>query len=193
MTSFTVDNLRYKASANQQVEDAISYYQSPEKRRIALRKALAASPDDARLHQYRLRLTSAKMVAQAMDAGVFLSYSRADELFVIELADHLREVGVQVWLDMMDIEADFDWNFAVQSALTNCGLMIAVLSPDALKDEAARSERRTFFEAGKLVQPVVARRCDLTGVDFWLSPIDFSRDYTVGLHTLLRALSIEVF
>jgi len=192
MASYTLENPKFKTSANQVVDDAISYYQSPERKRIALRRALQATPDDPRLKQIQQKLTNPKQVEQAAQAGVFLNYSRADELFVLELADNLRDMGINVWLDMIDISGDGDWNNQIASALATCGLMLTVLSPNALRDEAALNERRHFVESGKLIQPIIRRHCDFRESDYWLAPIDFSRDYVLGLHNLLRVLSVDM-
>lgn len=192
MASQTTTDPRRTTGGHKIVEETISYYQSPEKKRQALRKALKARPDDPRLMEHLRHLIEPRQIEIAASAGVFLSYSRADELFVLDLADHLRDAGVKLWVDMLDVTHEGDWKGEVRRALEGSGLMLAVLSPDALRDSAARDERENFLESGKLVQSVIARRSDLSGMDFWLPPIDFSRDFQFGLHQLLRVLSVNV-
>jgi len=36
----------------------------------------------------------------------FFSYSRADSEFVLKLATDLRNAGIDIWLDQLDIPAD---------------------------------------------------------------------------------------
>lgn len=192
MASRTTSDPRRTTGGHKIVEETISYYQSPEKKRQALRRALRTRPDDPRLQQHLQRLIEPRQIQIAAEAGIFMSYSRADELFVLDLADQLRTLGVNLWVDMLDVTPEGDWNREVRRALEASGLMLAVLSPDALHDAAAHTERDNFLESGKLVQSVIARRSDLSGMDFWLPPIDFSRDFQVGLHQLLRVLSVSV-
>lgn len=163
---------------------------TPEQKRITLQKALNASPNDPRLLQAKARLCSPFFVQEAAVKGVFINYTRADELFTFELASSLIEAGIRVWIDMIDVTVGGDWRSEVTAALNTCGLMISVLSPDALADEEARMERQHFRAAGKLVIPVIARRCDLSGSDFWVKPVDFSRDQAAGLAQLLRIISL---
>jgi hypothetical protein len=62
----------------------------------------------------------------------FFSYARKDTALVLRLAKELREVGLNLWLDQLDILGGQRWDRAVEDALQTCQGMIAVLSPDAL-------------------------------------------------------------
>jgi len=48
------------------------------------------------------------------------------------LAEALRNANITAWLDMIDIEDDLDWEGEVRAALDRSGVMIAILSPEAL-------------------------------------------------------------
>ncbi len=127
---------------------------------------------------------------QAAEKGVFISYSRADELFAVELATRLGETGVNAWLDMLDINAAVDWHDAIDKALTRCGVMLAVVSPTSIKDTVIQMEWLRFLNNGKVVQPIIATHCDMTNLAFGLKPLNFNRDFDSGLHLLKTLLGV---
>ena len=59
----------------------------------------------------------------------FFSYARKDTEFVLKLAAELRAVGVNLWLDQLDILGGQRWDRAIAEALKTCEGMIAVLPP----------------------------------------------------------------
>lgn len=179
----------FRENAMELVDDIIARYQSIEQKRIAIRKALKARPDDPWLQDAMMRLMTSQLVKQAATSGIFINYTRTDELFAIELAEGLREAGITPWLDIVDMIDDSDWENGIEQALKSCGLMLAILSPEAQKDGLARMERQRFADMGKLVQPVIHHRCVLDKEFFWLEPVDFSRDFAYGLRQLVRLIS----
>jgi hypothetical protein len=181
-----------KTNASQFIDNIIARYQSTEQKRIAVRKALSSRPDDQQLLQTQTDLSSADRIYEAVEQGVFISYTRSDELYAIELTDKLTANKVNIWLDMLNVQSDADWYDEVDSAMENCGLMIAVISRDSINDETAIFERQNFDLSGKLILPAMFHRCDTSPYDLhWLTPIDFTRDFQLGLHNLLRVLGIE--
>lgn len=158
-----------------------------QERRIALRRALKSHPDDPRLKRAVQRLTTPQQIAAGAARGVFISYNRADEVFAFELYEALREASVAAWLDM--VNADGDWQRAIDDALHRCGLMIAVLSPAALDAPGVTAERERFRAMGKLILPVMAVSCEVKRGHFWLPVIDLSTDFKRGMLTLRRALA----
>lgn len=165
--------------------------ESVEQKRAALRKALKLSPVDTRIHDALERLSSPQLIEQAVHEGVFISYTRADELFAFDLAHSLRSSGVNVWIDMTDIPEDEDWYAAVQNALDYTGLMLVVLTPSALVDDDLHGEWQYFVERGKLVLPLLREKCDYQNQDFWMPPVDFRYDYTLGFQNLLKLLAVD--
>ncbi len=177
-----------ESNSPQDIELQIARYETVEQKRAALRSALHTNPGDAHLQQMIPQFTQPQHLQQAVDKGVFISYAPSEELFVIELADSLREAGVKVWLDMTDIPDDGDWHKEIAGALRRCGLMLMVASPDALKDVEMEKERHWFMESGKLVVPVVYEFCDLDELNLWLPPVNFQHSYRLGLRNLLGVL-----
>ncbi len=177
---FSMDKTGY-IRKTQELEAAFSHYKSADNRRIALRNALARKPQDPRLHEVLKQLTGPQHISRALRHGIFINYIRSDELFALELAESLRKSGVKVWLDMVDMDYNHDWYEEINRAMQNCGMMIAIISPASLRNRDAAYERRRFMDAGKLVLPVLREHCEISRMDFWLQPIDFSRDFKTGL------------
>jgi len=131
-------------------------------------------------------------VRRAAQAGVFISYSRSDEIFAVELATQLRIHRVNIWLDVLEVDPSADWQTSVNQAIKQCGVMLAVLSPHSVTDQAIYGEWERFQRIGKLVQPVVAAPCDYADrLKTGLIPINFTKDFDNGLHRLLTMLGVR--
>ena len=161
-----------------------------EMRRAMLRKALNKMPDDVRLQNTLTQLLQPYYIQRAARRGVFICYSRNDELFALDLTTDLRKVGIEAFMDEIDIGDDEDsvWGEEVGNALRNCGVLLLVLSPDSLRDAEVQGERIYFLKHGKVVIPVTARHCNTHGLEMIIEPIDFEQDYKTGLRQLLDLL-----
>jgi hypothetical protein len=162
---------------------------SVEEQRTEIRQLLALRPADTYLRQALVRLIGPQHVKQAAREGVFISYTRADELFAAQLADDLRTRGISVWLDLVDIPDDADWHEAVTAGLEGCGLMLLILSPAALEDADLKEEYQQFLNAGKIVVPVLHQTCKFESPLIVHQFVDFRHDYKLGLTILGRLLS----
>jgi hypothetical protein len=121
----------------------------------------------------------------------FFSYTRKDAEFVLKLAKALREVGVNLWLDQLDIVGGQRWDRAVEEALETCQGMIAVLSPQALASNNVMDEVSYALEEEKVIIPILFRSCAIPMRLRRIHYIDFTADYDTGFSQLLRALHIE--
>ncbi len=119
----------------------------------------------------------------------FFSYSRADSTFVLKLANDLRNAGVAIWLDQLDIKAGDHWDTAIESALNAAPNLILVLSNDSVKSENVMDEVSFALESGKSVIPVLLNECTVPFRLKRLQRIDFTGDYQTGLHQLLQVLN----
>jgi hypothetical protein len=164
---------------------------SVEQQRAEIQMQLALRPDDQYLQRALMRLTSPQHIKDAARQGIFFSYSSADELFAVQLAEDLRDAGSPVWLDIIDMPNDADWHLEIETALARCGLMVTILSPDALLDDDVKAENIYFLEQGKIVVPVIYVTCNYAGAGLWNQPVDFRHDYALGLTILSRLLSSQ--
>jgi len=161
------------------------------KRRLMLYKAIQEFPDNQRIRNALLRTYASEHIKVSAQDGVYINYSRVDELFALELDTKLRKAGVNVWLDQIDIDPDEDWEYAISNTINRSGVMILVLSPHAVDDIQLQQEATTFLELGKVVIPVVHETCDLDALDLILPPIDFSQNFDKGLQLLLQGLIVK--
>jgi formylglycine-generating enzyme required for sulfatase activity len=120
----------------------------------------------------------------------FFSYTRSDSEFVLRLAEELRAVGVNLWLDQLDILGGQHWDRTIEKALKRCQGMVAVLSPEAVVSTNVMDEVSYALDEGKLVVPVLVRSCDIPFRLRRVQYIDFTDDYATGFSELLRALGI---
>lgn len=156
-------------------------------KRAYLQKALIANPNDANLRKMLLYLCPTPAIQEAGQHGVFISYTRSDELFAIDLAADLRLGGVNVWMDMMDVSYDEegDWGTEISNALHRCGLMLMIVSPESVTSGEQQRERDYFIANGKIILPVIYQAGDYD-LRAYLPPVDCRKNYARGLQTLLR-------
>lgn len=162
-------------------------YHSPEQRRASIYRALLKSPQDKRLRGLLLEMTTPHQIRQAAKSGIFINYSRADELFALDLATDLRSARHAPWLDMLDVPPGCDWRTEVQAALNRCGLMLTIATPETASSRDLRAERHYFMSSGKIVIPLLYGH--RVASDVYLPGLDFRYSYALGLQTLLRVLS----
>jgi hypothetical protein len=160
-----------------------------EEKRAALRKALQLRPNDERVKQVFMGLLDEQHVRHAAKRGVFISYSPSDDLFAIELADELRDAGVKVWLDVAEINDEDDWDGRVAGAMQACGVMLVIVSPEAMENKQAQTERHRFGESGKIIIPILYQHSDYRMLNVWHPPVDCRYDPKPGIYSLIKLLS----
>src|SRR3954465_13337640 len=84
---------------------------------------------------------------------VFISYSRADQAFVLALAQGLQAHGITAWLDR-DIVAGDRWAHTIQEYLRDCTHVIVVLSHAASASSEVNKELALASALGKRFVPI---------------------------------------
>lgn len=123
-----------------------------------------------------------------MGEKVFISYSRTDGAFVLELARDLRAAGVDLWVDQLDIRTGDTWDQAVENALEECAGLLVVLSPDAVASRSVMDEVSYALEEDKRVIPVIHRECKIPFRLRRVQHTDLTVGYDRGLSGLVRLL-----
>ncbi len=121
----------------------------------------------------------------------FFSYARTDSEFVLRLARELRAVGVEFWLDQLDIRGGQRWDSAIEEALQACPGMLIVLTPESLASNSVMDEVSYALEEQKLVVPILLRPCDIPFRLRRVQHVDFTKSYEAGFENLLKALQLE--
>ena len=90
---------------------------------------------------------------------IFISYQSGEADFSIRVAADLRNSGVKIWMDRLDmgILPSQDWRLSIQDALTveRCNGMIAVLSPAYLTSRYCRNELARADRLGIQIYPII--------------------------------------
>ncbi len=121
----------------------------------------------------------------------FISYSRRDLDFVMQLATDLRQNGIDIWLDKFDIPIGQPWDREIQDALKACQGFIFVISPDSVASENVMDEVSYAIGEDKQIIPIYYRACDVPFRVRRLQRVDFTGNYDDVLKNLLIRLNNE--
>lgn len=120
----------------------------------------------------------------------FISYSRVDSAFVIQLVRDLDKRGIHVWLDRLDIPPGANWDTEIEKALDQCKSLIVVLSAVSAKSENLKNEVGAALERGKQVVPIIVAKGAVVPLMInRLQREDFTGDYTQALDKLVHRLT----
>jgi pSer/pThr/pTyr-binding forkhead associated (FHA) protein len=87
---------------------------------------------------------------------VFITYAREEwESIVAPLTIILQDAGEKVWVDQYLVQGGDDWLIAVEQALSECWLLVVVVSPEAMDSRYVRLAYRYFFNREKPIIPLL--------------------------------------
>ena len=132
-----------------------------------------------------------ELITPPTAATYFISYSRVDSDFVLRLAKDLRNAGIPIWLDQIDIVAGSRWDQAIETALASCSAFIVALSPESIASVNVMDEVSFALEEKKSIFPVLIKPCKVPFRLRRLQAIDFGAGYDSGVAQLLTALRSE--
>jgi formylglycine-generating enzyme required for sulfatase activity len=129
-------------------------------------------------------------------SGIFISYSRKDEVFARRLAASLEQMGGEVWIDVDDIHAGLKWSDAIQEGLDAADVMLVLLSPDSMASNNVEDEWQYFLDNRKPVIPILLREAKIhfqlnriQWVDFLHQPYERA---LVDLHEELSKKGVNI-
>src|SRR5260221_9651094 len=97
---------------------------------------------------------------------IFISYKSSEAGFALRIAADLRNSGVKVWMDRLDvgIRPSQDWRLSIANALTadKCNGMIAILSPNYLESKYCQNELARADRLGIQIHPIILAPFDDT-------------------------------
>ena len=88
---------------------------------------------------------------------VFISYSRNDAPFALELVAGLQFGGFEPYIDTQDIVAGEDWEARLGRLIEQADTVIFIVSPDALRSERCAWEVEHAVKYQKRIFPVIWR------------------------------------
>ncbi len=122
---------------------------------------------------------------------VFISYSRADEVFARRLATDLDRLGADVWIDVDDIPPGVNWSTAIQQGLDTCDALVLIISPDALASKNVEDEWQYVRDEGKPIIPLLWR--PVPRLHFQLRRIQYVDFHRQPYETALAQLRVRLF
>ena len=89
------------------------------------------------------------------NAHIFLSYRSTEADFALQLAADLKNAGVNLWMDRLDIKPGDDWRLTLEAAVYSSAAVIAVLSPEYVASRYCRRELSRADRLGRRIYPVL--------------------------------------
>ena len=108
---------------------------------------------------------------------IFISYSHKDTTYAHGLADHLRNMGFDTWLDER-LDYGSQWPLEIQKQLDACAAFILIMSPRSFASDWVQSELQRAKRKLKPIFPLL-----LEGSEPWLS-VESTQYYDVRGETL---------
>lgn len=102
---------------------------------------------------------------------IFLSYRSTEAEFALRLAADLKNAGVNLWMDRLDIKPGDDWPKALQAGLDHSVAMLAVVSPEYVASGHCMREVARAVRLGLPIIPLLLR--PVTKKEDW--PMDLER------------------
>jgi len=119
---------------------------------------------------------------------IFIAHSSLDTGFAKTLARDMKQSGVDVWIDVIDIAPNTDWNASIQEALARSHYLLviwsksSVISPEVLAEVfQSKSENRQIIQVFK-------EDCKRPAQFDRLQSIDFQQAYDEAFENLLSFL-----
>jgi len=119
----------------------------------------------------------------------FFSYSRKDAEFVFKLATDLKNAGLNVWLDQLDILPGEPYDIAIEKALKQSDCMLIVLSTTSTASENVLNEIDYAKNRGKRIIPLLINDCEVPLSLVRKQRIDFTKDYNTAFQQLVKTLN----
>ena len=129
--------------------------------------------------------------SSTLSCSYFLSYSRSDEGFALRFANDLRERGIAMWIDQLDIRPSEHWDRAIERAVHECRGLVVILSPRSVESDNVADEISFALDHGKPVLPVMIEKCRLPLRITRMQVIDATGSYERALEQALEVLGSE--
>ncbi len=127
---------------------------------------------------------------------VFVSYSRADTAFALDLVAGLQACGFQAFIDQEDIAPGEPWEQRLSGLIESADTVVYVLSPDSLISDHCSWEVQETLRLNKRLLPVMWREVPDDKVPPELSTLNYTffsgkNSYAQGLRELSEALRVD--
>jgi hypothetical protein len=126
-----------------------------------------------------------------LSRSYFLSYSRADEKVAMRFANELRDRGIAMWVDQLDIRPSEHWDRAIERAVHECRGLVVILSPRSVESDNVADEISYAIDHKKSVLPVMIEKCRLPLRITRMQVIDATASFDRALEQCIEVLGGE--
>jgi YVTN family beta-propeller protein len=127
-----------------------------------------------------------------MARQIFISYSKRDAEFALQLAADLEDAGHEIWIDR-EIEGGQQWRRTIEKAVQDSVAMIVVISKNSIKSRWVQHEGSVAYGLGKSLYPILLDEIEGENPFVWMDEIqwvDFANNpYKEGFRQLLEGLT----
>ncbi|MEO0983876.1 MAG: toll/interleukin-1 receptor domain-containing protein [Pseudomonadota bacterium] len=128
---------------------------------------------------------------------VFVSYSRADTAFALDMVAGLQACGFEAYIDQEDIAPGEPWEQRLSGLIEAADTVVYVLSPDSIVSHHCGWELEESLRLAKRLLPVVWRPVDDAQVPEALAQLNYTffadkQSFAEGLRELSAALRVDV-
>lgn len=96
-----------------------------------------------------------------MTKKIFISYASDDFLRVRDVANHLQELGFEVWMDVKNLYGGDLWRPELVQAISTCDTLLLFLSEISMKSINVRREIDLASEKRKKIIPIKLDEVDI--------------------------------
>lgn len=91
----------------------------------------------------------------------FISYSRTNRGFALELAKELKASGFLIWFDQLDIPTGARWDDEIERALTQCEIFMVILTQQSIASNNVKDEIGYAIDSNKRILPILLERVNV--------------------------------
>lgn len=129
-------------------------------------------------------------MSMEIKSRTFISYSRVDQDFALNLAKELKEADFPIWFDQFDIPLGKRWDDEVEEGLRKSEIFLVILTPASVSSDNVKDEIGLAISLGKLILPVLLEECDVPLRLNRLNYVDFTRkSFHEGIKSAREILS----
>src|SRR5687767_9221331 len=110
---------------------------------------------------------------------MFFSYCRANANFALKLATDLKNAGINLWIDQLNIPPGVRWDAEIEKSLESSNSLLVILSESSVRSDNVLDEVSHALENNKQVFPVIIDNCKIPFRLKRLQYIDFTADYDI--------------
>lgn len=191
------NRIRYKVGIidilTAKVSICIFHKRFPEAR-VACEEALYLAESINDRHRLNKIKKQQRLIENAMNKKIFISYNHADRNFVEKLAKNLQNAGLSVWWDEWEIKVGDSIVQKVSNGITTSAYLLVILSPDSVNSEWVQREissammKQLSRKNDITILPLLLKDCDVPVLLTDIRWADFRKSYKSGLTELLKAL-----